>query len=78
MFYHHEINLSCLIFIKSLFYFEKKIVLPFYTSYSDDAGFKIIIFSFAGKSGHLEWNSIAHHTEQKYFSINTIYLLHLF
>ena len=49
-FYYHIINLSCLIFIKSMVYFEKK-------SYSDNANFKIVLFSFAGKSSHLEWNS---------------------
>ena len=36
----------CLIFIKSIDYFEKKFVLPLQTSYSDNASFKIIIFSF--------------------------------
>ena len=47
----------CLIFFKNIVYFEKKFILPLQTSYSDNASFKIIIFSFARKSGHLEWNS---------------------
>ena len=47
----------CLIFIKSIVYFEEKFALPVQTSYSDNAGFKIISLSFARKSKHLEWNS---------------------
>ena len=39
--------------MKSIVYFEKKFVL----FHSDSASFKIIIFSFAWKSRHLEWNS---------------------
>ena len=57
-FYHHIINLSYLTFIKSIVYFERKFVLSLQMSYSDNAGFKIIIFSFAWKSGHLEWKSL--------------------
>ena len=32
-------------FIESIVYFEKKLVLPLQTSYSDNAGFKIIVSS---------------------------------
>ena len=37
----------CLIFVKIKSYFEKKFVLSLQTSYSDNASFKITIYSFA-------------------------------
>ena len=37
----------CLISIKSIDYFEKMFVLSLWMPYSDNASFKIIIFSFA-------------------------------
>ena len=43
-----EGNESCsLIVIKSIVYFEKKFVLSLQKSYSDNASFKILVFSFA-------------------------------
>ena len=35
----------CLMFIRSMVYFEKKFVLSLWTSYSDNDAFKIIILS---------------------------------
>ena len=36
----------CLIFIESIVYFEKKFALSLQMSYSENANYKIIIFSF--------------------------------